>query len=107
MWTPEKSIQKEENGRGSMDQISPEKFILTLERLIQQKVDSALNTKLMLTMDECSELTGIGKTKLTELVRDERIPFVRLKDEDAKHGMIRFPVDELRLWIKKNTTKAS
>ena len=82
------------------------KFLDSIEKLIDVRVNATLSSKLMLTVEECSHFIGVSQSKLRDLIRDNQIPVVRIKEEGAKQPMVRIPVEALRLWVKEHTVKA-
>jgi hypothetical protein len=85
----------------SEEQLSKE-FV---ERVIDLLKRHTSTPKLLWTLEECSEATSIGLTKLNEWVREERCPVFYIKEEGAKKGMVRIPVKEFELWIRSHTKK--
>ncbi len=84
---------------------SDEQLLKAIERLTAAVELQHLPNKALLTMEELCGYIGLGETKIRDLVREERIPFVSLKEEGKEKGALRFPVKEIDLWVRSLTVK--
>jgi len=56
--------------------------------------------KLLLRPTEAAEVIGLGRSKMYELLAKGIVPSIRIGKS------VRVPVDDLRAWIKKQTSNA-
>ncbi len=59
-----------------------------------------MSEPLLVDVTECGRLLGgLSRNSIFRLVRDEKLPHVKLR------GRLLFPVDELRRWIEEQTVR--